>query len=148
MDPLRFAWLALGLMACAEEAPNSLEGSLGDFFDLTFDHTRARWFTDELAVEYVDSDRGDLVVLRLVWPHTGEVGTDAEYDLAEAGHVQFSDAIGSQLPPVMDGWLRFEDAAMDAGAVGRFSAVFEPRDEIGLAVRGRFDAPLEVIDAP
>lgn len=140
--------LPLLLFGCAAEADNALEGSLADFFDLSFDQTRARLYDSELSIEYVDSVRGDLVVLRVTLTRETALVADVAYDLQAAGSLGMSDSVGSALPPVLTGTLAFEDVAEAEAAVveGWFDATLEPQRSVGLAVQGRFLAEMEVVD--
>lgn len=143
-------WIPLSLLcACAPPPDDLLEGSLADFFDLEFEVTRARWYPSELAIEYTHPGRGDLVVLRLSILHGGGLEAGPLYDLAEVGHLGFSDALGSQPPPIAEGRLWFDRIGPNTGDIldGTFEAVLEERQSVGLAVRGTFLSRLEVVDA-
>jgi len=143
-------WLA-GLTTIGACVPftNELNGGLGETFDLVFDGARARLYASELSVEYIDSGRQDRVALRVTVP-VAEITTDDSILLIEShGYVSLSDDQGGQLPPMVSGQLDLIEYSPDDAAwvVGKFQASFETADDIRLAVWGRFNTQLEVIDA-
>ncbi len=140
--------VALALVGCAEGAPNRLDGSLADIFDLAFDATRARLYDRELSVEYLDQVRSGRIAVRVTLQRTDGLAP-GRHDLPGGGHVGLADEVGSQLPPLVDGRVVLDayDPVDGAEVRGTFRATFETADEDRLAVFGAFDTVLEVVDA-
>lgn len=137
------AWL----LACAD-APNHLQGSLAETFDLAFDATRARLYDRELSVEYVDLERGGRVAVRLTLREP-ETLSPGPWDLLARGDVGVTDEVSGQLPPLVDGAVVLQalDPVAGGAVVGTFHATFETPDERRLLVQGAFDTVLELVDA-
>lgn len=140
------ATLLVALACGCSDAGGSLSGSLGDSYDLGFDHTRARLYSSEFAVEYVADDGQVPVRVSVVRDDTPlKPGT---YDLKARGDItgQRGD---NRIPRFISGTIEFDQISETDGAavVGNFEAKFETgRDESTLS--GDFDTTLEVIDGP
>ena len=141
--------MLLFLLACAALAPNSLDGSLTESYDLAFDTTDARLYTSELAIEYVQDPEGAAaVVLRVtldadVDPKAGKI-----YDLVEHGEITQSDALQSSLPTLDKGTIELDEYGSDDGAKveGKFSASFVTEEDATLQLEGGFKTELQVVD--
>ena len=141
--------MLLFLLACNALAPNSLDGSLTESYDLSFDETRARLYESELAIEYVDDPQGAAtVVLRVTLDAEVEPKAGKSYDLVEHGEITQSGALNPSLPELDEGDLDLEDYGNDEGAkvVGSFDAAFVTGEGQTLQLQGRFKTELEVID--
>jgi hypothetical protein len=140
--------MVLLLLACQALAPNSLDGSLTESYDLAFEETRARLTTSELAIEYVDDPEGtETVVIRVtldtdVGPKAGK-----SYDLFKYGNIT-QGATNTTLPDLDEGDVSLEEYGSDDGAkvVGSFDASFVTSEGQTLQLQGRFKTELEVVD--
>ena len=141
--------MLLFLLACQALAPNSLDGSLTESYDLAFDETQARLYSSELAIEYVDDPEGAAtVVLRVTLNTDVEPKAGKSYDLVENGEITQSAALNTSLPPLDEGDVALEEYGNEQGAkvVGSFDAAFVTGDGQTLQLQGRFKTELEVID--
>jgi hypothetical protein len=140
----------LGVCACSD-AGGSLSGSLGDYYDLSFDHVRARLYSSELAVEFVAADGQVPVRVSVDRASTdgGGAGLAAgSYKLQDRGDItgQRGD---TRIPRFISGTIELSkfDPRDGEPIEGTFEAKFETgRDESGLS--GDFTTTLEVIDGP
>jgi hypothetical protein len=142
--------LFLSLAGCHKLAPNYLDGSLSESYDLTFDETEARLYSSELSVEYVEDPEGESkVALRVTLDVEGE-GPKAgkKYDLFKYGEVNRSEAYNSPFPELSEGYIELDEYGSKEGAdvQGTFTASFETEDGSTLQVEGGFKTELEVID--
>ncbi|MEO1267482.1 MAG: hypothetical protein AAFX99_05245 [Myxococcota bacterium] len=136
------ALLSLGsAVACTEG--NTLEGSLGNFYDTEYDSVRARLYPTEVTIEYA-RDNGQVpvrVTLRYqdVPPPTGR------YDLLSLGDVTGRSG-DNDMPPLVSGFVEFDSLGTTEGSevVGSFEATFQTGDDTS-GLRGTFDTTLEVI---
>ena len=141
--------MLLFLLACQALAPNSLDGSLTESYDLAFDETRARLYDSELAIEYVEDPQGtQTVVLRVTLDTDVEPKAGKSYDLVEHGEITQSGALNTSLPDLDEGDIALEEYGDDNGAkvVGSFDAAFVTGDGETLQLQGRFKTELEVMD--
>ena len=134
----------VGMCACSD-AGGSLSGSLGDYYDLSFDHTRARLYSSDLAVEFVAADGQVPVRVSL---SRGDGLTTGTYDLEQRGDVtgQRGD---TRIPRFISGTVELSKFSATDGAEieGSFEAKFATgRDESTLD--GEFTTTLEVIEGP
>ncbi len=138
-------FVALVATGCSD-AGGSLSGSLGDFYDLSFDHTRARLYSSEFALEYVAKD-GQVPIRVSV--QRGDKGIEAgTYDLKARGDItgQRGD---NRIPRFLSGTIEFTSFSNKQGAPveGSFQAEFQTgRDKATLS--GDFSTSLEVVDGP
>lgn len=150
------SWLAVGLLSASllvggasvgcESGRNTLGGSVGESYDLSFDTTRARLYSSELAVEYV-RESGEVPVRVALDRGGGSVGTGS-YSLGDRGSV-VGRVEQNRLPEMRSGELilREFEARTGARVRGRFSAELESaNDDSSLSLRGRFATTLEVVD--
>jgi hypothetical protein len=141
--------MLLFLLACKALAPNSLDGSLTESYDLAFDTTDARLYTSELAIEYVEDPEGTAtVVLRVTLKTDVEPKAGKSYDLVKYGDITQSDATNTTLPPLDEGTLELEDYGTKSGdkIVGSFDASFVTDEGQTLQLEGRFKTELELVD--
>jgi hypothetical protein len=141
--------MLLFLLACKALAPNSLDGSLTESYDLAFDDTRARLASSELAIEYVDDPEGlATVVLRVTLDTEVEPKAGKSYDLVKWGDITQSDATNTTLPDLDEGDVALEEYQDEDGAkvVGSFDASFVTGEGQTLQLQGRFKTELEIQD--
>lgn len=136
---------ALLATACAN-TPNSLNGSLSDVYDIHFESVRARIYSSELAIEYVDVTGAVpvRVTLRLV-DTVPAAGTS--YDLAEVGDVTGRSDDDVEIPRFNTGKLDLDAYERTSGALvsGSFRSKYSTgRDSLSL--NGDFDTTLEIVD--
>lgn len=144
---------AVGLLAgaCAfsgcDVAPNTLEGGLSSYVNVGFETVRARLYSTELAIEYVDVDQAVPVRLTV----SAAVDGPATIDLSKYGDIT-GRRDGVNLPEMSTGTLYLTGYSRQDGEVvtGRFEATFslERTDADGTAevgLSGTFEAPLEVV---
>ena len=141
--------MLLFLLACKALAPNSLDGSLTESYDLAFDDTQARLYTSELAIEYVEDPAGAAtVVLRVTLDSDVEPKAGKSYDLVEHGEITQSGALNTSLPDLDQGDLELDEYGDKAGdkVVGSFDASFVTGEGQTLQLQGRFKTELEIVD--
>jgi len=140
-------WCLLALVACGPTDDPYLDGSLDEVYSLAFDQMRVREYDSEWALEYLDSERGDLVVLRVTLGRAGGPWAESvTHDLAQWGHVGRADHLGP-LPAITEGRLEIDQRGGGEDlATGRFDAVFEEVGDLKLSVHGAFEAPVELMD--
>ncbi len=141
--------MILFLLACHQLAPNYLDGSLTDSYDLAFDETQARLYTSELAIEYVDDPQGAAaVVLRVTIDTEVEPKAGKIYDLVEDGEITQSGALQSSLPDLSEGSIELVEYKSSEGSKveGTFSAAFVTDGDETLQLEGGFKTELQVID--
>ena len=141
--------MLLFLLACKALAPNSLDGSLTESYDLAFDDTQARLYTSELAIEYVEDPQGAAtVVLRVTLDSDVEPKAGKSYDLVKWGDITQSDATNTTLPDLDEGDVALEEYQDEDGAkvVGSFDASFVTGEGETLQLQGRFKTELEIVD--
>jgi hypothetical protein len=134
----------VGLCACSDSG-GTLSGSLGDYYDLSFDHTRARLYSSDLAVEFVAADGQVPVRVSLSRGDGLAAGT---YDLEQRGDIT-GQRDDTRIPRFISGTLELSKfSASDGAAIeGSFEAKFATgRDESTLD--GEFATTLEVIEGP
>lgn len=136
--------ICLLLGACAG-GDDTLEGSVSEFYPLTFETVRARLYGSELAIEYVRED-GETVVRVTVRRDELDPKGPGTIALTDFGDLTGS-AAGVELPSFVDGELvlddyRPRDRALVAGS-------FEARVASGnarLSVRGTFETRLDLVE--
>jgi hypothetical protein len=137
--------MIVGVCACSETG-GSLSGSLGDYYDLSFAHSRARLYSSDLAVEFVAADGQVPVRVSIMRDEEGlAAGT---FNLEEQGDItgQRGD---TRIPRFISGTVKLTTFSAKDGAPikGNFTAKFETgRDESTLD--GEFTTNLEMIDGP
>jgi hypothetical protein len=135
------------LAGCADDGP--LGGSLTELLELRADEVRARYYPrSELAIEYLDAERFGAVSLRVTFPVAR--AAEGSLDLGDGGALTLGEELGLDLPDLAEGDLRLDrfDPASGATCRGTFDARLLPLDGLTLTAWGRFEAPLEVVDAP
>ncbi len=138
--------LTAGLLAGCSDAGGSVSGSLGNYYELSFEKARARLYSSEFAIEYVAKDGQVPVRVSLNRPEGGLApGT---YDLDKVGDItgQRGD---TRIPRFISGTMELTQFSEKDGALveGTFTAKFQTgRDESTLD--GDFSTTLEVIDGP
>jgi hypothetical protein len=146
-------FLAIGLVAgalgagCSEE-PNALHGSLDEVYDITFEKVRARLYSSELAIEYVDVSGAVPVRITLRLKET-TVLPEQTYDLGVLGDISGRTDNDVEIPRFTSGDLELKEYVEEAGAriKGDFDAEFAgTRDVLGL--NGDFDTVLEIVGSP
>ena len=147
---MRFAvLLTLGLSASVACGPgNGLEGSLSQAYELEHTRTRARRYSTELAIEYVDR-RGAVPVRISVYVPEGETLGKGTYDLVERGDLTGRTAEGQPIPRLRSGSVELEDYADRDGARvrARADAKFDVGDDT-LTLHAEVDTELERVDWP
>ena len=135
----------LSTAACGEET--KLGGSLGQTYDLSFDHMRARLYPTELSIEYVRYVGEDSEVIVRLTVRTTDTGLDgpATVDLARFGGVSGSSE-GVDIPNLVSGTLFLRSYAPEEGAdvEGDFDVLLQgTRGE--LTLHGEFSTNLDVV---
>ncbi len=132
--------LCAGSAACGPGTPH-LQGSLGEFYALDFESTRALLTASELAIQYTN-EIGERVVTITVRTNQVELDGPATVDLGEYGDVTGVSG-GQTMPDFIDGELVLQAYAPQDGAqvAGTFEAKLQgTRGELSL--QGSFDTPL------
>ena len=133
---------ALGA-SCATEG-GLLEGSLGEFYDLSFTSMRARLYSSELSIEWARSD-GEVPVRITVRRSELDPKGPRDVDLKRYGDVSGSSR-GTPIPRFTSGTLTLSDYRPKDGAVvsGSADITFRAADtEVTLS--GEFYARLTVV---
>ena len=136
--------LAVTAVGCSS-TDNTLAGSLSEVYNLTFEGVRARLYTSELSIEYVDRYAAVPVRVTLRLAEV-EPAADHTYDLAEVGDISGRLPSDTEIPRFTDGTLALGDylAEPDADVSGSFDAKFATgRDTLSLS--GSFQTTLEVV---
>ena len=137
--------LAFSALGCAD-TPNSLNGSLSEVYDIHFEHVRARIYTSELAIEYVDVNGAVPVRVTLRLADTTIVpGTT--YDLAQVGDITGRSDNDIEIPRFSEGKVTLDEYTRESGAlvVGDFKSKYATsRDSLTLS--GDFETELEIVD--
>lgn len=140
--------LSSGLMllalstACGGKGPNKLQGSLDEYYDLTFVETRARLFPSQLSVEWVDEDQ-EVVVRATVNVIQVTLEGPATVDLALYGDLSGTSG-GTPIPDMQSGTLVLDAYAAQAGAEVEGSMDAEVIGQRGnSSVHGEFKAILD-----
>ncbi len=139
------AAVALSASACAD-APNTLNGSLSDVYDIHFEQVRARLYSSELAIEYVDVTGAVpvRVTLRLA---DAVVTPDTSYDLTEVGDITGRSDSDVEIPRFSTGKLDLDDYEPVSGALisGEFRSKYATSRD-SLTLNGDFETDLEIVD--
>ncbi len=139
------ALLALTVCGCGEDSEeNTLGGSVDRIYPLSFNETRARTTSRELAIQYVDTS---LVPVQVVIDLESEgFNGRGDYALETIGQVVGSRE-GTELPAFIDGQITFTSFGTESGAdiAGDFAARVGD-EEKNYTVFGTFKADLEVLD--
>lgn len=139
-------WLVLVVMATACSADEGgLQGSLEDFYNLTFETVRARLYPTELSIEYVRA--GGQVPVRVTLRQRENAPIKAaSYDLLTLGNITGRSG-DNDIPRMVSGTLKLAEfqAVNGSHISGEFKAQFATGDDKA-SLTGDFDATLEVID--
>jgi len=138
------AALACALAACGDG--EDLSGSIDQVYSLDYQTVRARLYSSELAIEYVDA-RGAVPVRVTLRRAAEEPSAGGDYDLQASGDLTGRHADGSELPRFDTGALHLDDydASGDAFVSGSFEANFRSERDT-LSIAGRFAAELEIVE--
>ncbi len=143
--PFVFLCLIFGATSCRADRGGTLNGSLQDFYDTSYERVRVRLYSSEVAIEYVRED-GEVPVRVSVLrgPHL-VAGQSIDIDVDARGDIT-GRSRDTDMPPITSGSITFEEFGLADGTsiVGEFSASFDVGgDEASLS--GTFDAPMEVV---
>ncbi len=133
------------LAAGCDQANNTLHGSLSEVYNLHFESVRARLYTSELSIEYIDTHSAVPVRLTLDLSVV-EPAADQSYDLMEVGDITGRMPNDTEIPRFTEGELDLDQylAEPDADVTGSFTAKFlTGRDTLTLS--GDFETTLEVV---
>ncbi len=134
--------LVTALSTACGPGPNSLGGSLDEFYDLSFKETRARLFSSQLAIEWVDEDQ-EVVVRATVNVLQVDLQGPASVDLALYGDVSGTSG-GTPIPELHSGTLVLDAYEPKAGAPVKGSLDVQVLGERGNAtLYGTFDTTLD-----
>jgi hypothetical protein len=122
-----------------------LRGSLGDFYDLSYDDVRARQYSSEMSIEYVTEN--DQVPVRVVLDVERDGLRAGTFDLVEMGDIS-GRARDSEIPPMTSGELKIDEVEVrDGGRIrGSFDARFRTGDDEA-TLAGDFDTTLEIVES-
>ena len=136
--------LIVAALSACPEAPNSLEGSSDELFDLSFDEVRIRQYQSSVTsmqIEYMrkSEDGSAMDIVAQVTVTQPEGGFPLETDILFSqvdGHIHRI-APGDDYPPLEEGHLLLHAGGnkVDEQTSGEFSAIFENRRTL----RGNFD---------
>lgn len=141
--PPAFVLLACALCGCGGPG-GSLDGSLSDAYDLSFDTVRARLYASDLAIEYVN-EKDEVVVRLTIKRAVREPKPGETYDLVTGGDVTGTSG-GVEIPRFTEGEVALT-AYMpkeQAQVRGRFSAVFKA-GTTELSLSGDFATRVEIV---
>ncbi len=130
-------------------APNFLDGSLVDVYNLQFDETRIRLYDSELSIEYVDNlTATGMVALRLTAQNTPKLKSKERYDLIKTGNIGRGEGYESPFPELDSGHIRLDrfGRKADDKITGNFRAIFITPEDDKLTVSGGFTAELEIVE--
>ena len=130
--------------SCGQDKQGELSGSLQQFYDTSFERTRARLYSSELAIEYVRED-GEVPV-RISVRRGPHLKTDTSIDLIEFGSLT-GRSRDTDMPLLSSGKVTFERLDFEDGemVVGEFDASFSVgRDTASLS--GSFETSLEDVE--
>lgn len=136
------ALLTAGLFGCAGDN-TELDGGLGAFHDLTYEHVRGRLYDSDLSIEYVRAT-GEVPLRLTVDRAVLDLDATGVIDLGESGDITGSSG-GSPLPPFEDGSLTLRVYQPGYHVVGEFTATFDANGT-QVSATGAFDAVLEVVE--
>lgn len=141
---LVLAFCAVALSSCSDRG-GSLSGSLSSFYDLSFNHTRARLYSSELAIEYV-TEAADVPVRVSLDVRDGI--SPGSYNLVDRGAVTGRRG-DKNIPRMVSGTLDLRDYERREGARvrGSFEAKFSTGDDES-TLSGSFDTQLEIVENP
>lgn len=143
MKRVSLAIFALALSACSAD-DGGLQGSLQDFYNLSFQSVRARMYPAELSIEYV-REGGQVPVRITLRQQDGQPIKAAKYDLLTLGSITGRSG-DNDIPKMVNGTLTLDEFSPSNGSriVGNFEAQFATgEDKASLA--GDFDTDLEVV---
>lgn len=139
---------ALAITGCGPE-PNSLDGSIGEVVDLTFDQVQMRKFTSgTIQLDYLraieDTESFDIVCKVVFDVPEGGIPAGEAIDIpANNGRIERVVVAGDEFPEIDNATITFESGGDDVGpATGEFGATFEG----GRTLEGTFDTDLEAVD--
>lgn len=136
--------LALAQFSCSGDEA-ALSGSLGDFYDISYSTIRARLYSSELSIEYVQEDLQVPVRVTLRKLTTGMLAPGA-YDLTALGTIS-GRSRDNDIPRMVSGKIVLDafEPVNGSEIAGSFDAVFATgNDEASLV--GEFSTTLEVVD--
>lgn len=131
------------LVACDEKG-GSIEGSLSDVYDLTFESIRARLYETDLSIEYVNAE-GEVVVRLTDNRARMEPAPGAVVDLMTQGDITGTSG-GVTIPRITKGTMKINRFMPyeNARITGSFEAVFlAGTNELSLS--GDFAVRIEVV---
>lgn len=130
---------------CGDELGNFIEGSLGEFYDLSCESVRARLYSSELAIEYVNVTQEVPVRVTVRRSLTDPPGP-ATVDLESFGDIT-GVSQGADIPPFVSGTLYLRHYSRGAGSrvAGDFEAIFEAGDD-QVTLDGEFETTLTVVE--
>jgi len=146
MRTLSIALLLVFLGGGCADAPNTLNGSLSEVYDIHFEHVRARIYSSELAIEYVDVSGAVPVRVTLSVVDTTVVA-GVTYDLSLVGDITGRSDNDIEIPRFTEGKLTIDEYVRESGAlvVGDFKSKYATsRDSLTLS--GDFETELEIVD--
>ncbi len=135
--------LAPLLFSCSADE-GGLQGSLKDFYGLSFDTVRARLYPTELSIEYVRA--GGQVPVRLTLKQVEDQPIKAaSYDLVTLGNITGRSG-DNDIPRFVTGTLKLTEfeAVNGSRIVGEFEGQFATGDDKA-SLSGDFEANLEVV---
>lgn len=133
----------VGVAGC--EADNSLGGSVGEVYELSFQTVEARLFESEFAVEYIREDE-QIPVRVIVERREGSEISQGEISLDNRGTVV--GRVGPRrLPRFKSGRLQLDRFRPEQGAPveGSFESRLQAEDS-EFSIRGTFSTRLDVVD--
>ena len=140
--------MLLGMQACGP-GPNSLDGSIGEVVDLTFDQVQMRQFTSgTIQLDYLrsieDTEDFDIVCKVVFDIPEGGINVDTPIDIpANNGRIERVVVAQYAFPEIYTANITFTSGGDAPGpVVGEFGATFEG----GRTLEGTFDTDLEEID--
>lgn len=143
MKRVSIALFSLILGACSSD-DGGLQGSLQDFYNLSFQSVRARLYPNELSIEYV-REGGQVPVRLTLRQEDGQPIKAARYDLLTLGNITGRSG-DNDIPRMVNGTLTLDEYNPVNGSriVGGFEAQFATGEDKA-SLSGDFDANLEVV---
>ena len=138
---------------CDDDADNSLEGSVTDNYDMSFDKVRIRLYPDSaLSVEYIkNGEAGEKIPLRVTinYPEL-QLAAGMDYDLTTAA-ATISRGVGYDslpLPDLVSGTVHLSEFNAAAGSTvkGDFESVYTATTGNKINLRGTFSSKLERVE--